>query len=193
MAATTSLALDTAVKLVLFDMAGTTVDDLVDGKPVVMVAMQAAFQRLRGKALSDASVTAIRGLEKKEALKVLLIEQLGAGAPQPSSEVVDELYSAFKQELDTCLPRINQELPGASETFRALQSAGIKVCVGSGFPQSTVDTIVEVRHTFIIPSESPIQNSSSRLTPWHRRLAGMTVWSTTRLVRRPSATVGRTQ
>eukprot|EP01044_Picomonas_judraskeda_P030330 COSAG03_NODE_10870_length_624_cov_1.264762_1_plen_73_part_01 len=71
-ACATSLALDTAVKLVLFDMAGTTVDDMVDGRPVVMVAMQAAFQQLRGEAVSDDSVTAIRGLEKKEALKVLL-------------------------------------------------------------------------------------------------------------------------
>lgn len=138
--ATALVGLD--IQLVLFDMAGTTVDDMVDGKPAVMVAMQAAFQQLRGETVSDASVTAIRGLEKKEALKVLLVEQLGAGAAEPSPEAVDELYIAFKQELNRVLPRINQELPGASAAFRALKSAGIKVCVGSGFPQSTVDTIV---------------------------------------------------
>lgn len=141
MAAT--LSPDANVQLVLFDMAGTTVDDMVDGKPAVMVAMQAAFQQVRGEAVSDASVTAIRGLEKKAALKVLLAEQLGVGAAEPSADTVDELYAAFKKELDKCLPRINRELPGASTTFRALQTAGIRVCVGSGFPQSTVDAIVE--------------------------------------------------
>ena len=58
-----------AVWLVVFDMAGTTVDDIVDGKPVVMVAMQAAFLRFTGTPIADDSVTAIRGLEKKAALK----------------------------------------------------------------------------------------------------------------------------
>ena len=137
-----SLAVPVPPRLVLFDMAGTTVDDLVDGKPAVMVAMQAAFARVRGKAPPDASVTAIRGLEKRDALKVLLAEQLGAGAGEPAAEAVDELYAAFKEELDRCLPRINAELPGSSETFRALQAAGIRVAVGSGFPQATVEAIV---------------------------------------------------
>jgi phosphoglycolate phosphatase-like HAD superfamily hydrolase len=138
-----ALQVDTPIQLVLFDMAGTTVDDIVDGKPVVMVAMQAAFRELRGEDVPDASVTAIRGLETKEALRVLLVEQLGAEAPEPSTKAIDELYAAFKLELDKCLPRINQELHDASVTFSALQRVGIKVCVGSGFPQKTVDTIVE--------------------------------------------------
>ena len=44
-----ALQVDTPIQLVLFDMAGTTVDDIVDGKPVVMVAMQEAFRELRGE------------------------------------------------------------------------------------------------------------------------------------------------
>lgn len=37
------LACEVPLRLVVFDMAGTTVDDMVDGKPVVAVAMQSAF------------------------------------------------------------------------------------------------------------------------------------------------------
>ena len=137
------LATETPVKLVVFDMAGTTVDDMVDGQPVVAVAMQGAFVRFSGSRVPESSITAIRGLEKKDALRRLLVEQNGEGGEPPTDATVDELYGLFEEELERCLPRIDKEIPGASDTFRALQASGVAVCVGSGFPQKTVDTIVD--------------------------------------------------
>lgn len=128
------------VELVLFDMAGTTVDDMIQGKPAVAVAMQEAFSEFTGVPPSDAAVNGIRGLEKKAALAQLLEEQQGRPA---DTDAVEQLYRLFKERLAGCLPRINQEISGASACFAGLRDAGIKVCVGSGFPQATVDTIVE--------------------------------------------------
>ena len=64
------------VELVLFDMAGTTVDDMIEGKPAVGVAMQAAFSHVIGIAPSDDAINRIRGLEKRTALRQLLEEHM---------------------------------------------------------------------------------------------------------------------
>ena len=168
MASAPRLATETPVKLVVFDMAGTTVDDMVDGQPVVAVAMQGAFVRFSGSRVPESSITSIRGLEKKDALRKLLVEQSGEGAEPPTDATVDELYGLFEEELERCLPRIDKEIPGASDTFRALQASGVGVCVGSGFPQKTVDTIV---HTlgWTGAEEKLVDHAFSSVTLGHGR------------------------
>eukprot|EP00656_Telonema_subtile_P045578 TRINITY_DN51833_c0_g1_i1.p1 TRINITY_DN51833_c0_g1~~TRINITY_DN51833_c0_g1_i1.p1 ORF type:complete len:239 (+),score=54.38 TRINITY_DN51833_c0_g1_i1:162-878(+) len=123
-----------SISVVLFDMAGTTVDDIVDGDPLVALAMRLAFERQRRAPPSSEAINAVRGLEKQEALRRLM--------GHPSESELDAVYQEFQTALDESLPLIDKELPGATQAFRRLKEAGISVYAGSGFPQHVVDTIV---------------------------------------------------
>ena len=147
-------ALPPSIKCAVFDMAGTTVDDVIDGEPLVSVAMRAAFAQivpeLPGGPLDATEIDAVRGLEKRDALKRLYVarQQSATGADevahcsQSDDVIVQELYSSFKKQLVANLPRLQAEIEGASQCFAALRQRGVKVFVGSGFPPDAVDTIV---------------------------------------------------
>ena len=66
------MALPERVDLVVFDMAGTTVDDLVNGEPLVIAAFRASLHEHDGTEISFDQANAVRGYEKKEALRRLL-------------------------------------------------------------------------------------------------------------------------
>lgn len=137
-----------AVQLVVFDMAGTTVDDSVNGLPLVAVAMQEAFRK-HGQEVSIDKVNEVRGMEKKNAIKNVLLalrkESQGEviEANFQEEDLVDAIFKDFKESLNTYLAFIDKEIPGTSETFRILRSKGVKISVGSGFPHSVVETIVK--------------------------------------------------
>ena len=126
-------------KLFVFDMAGTTVDDMIDGRPLVTTAMTAAFAEARGIRLQDTDVDAVRGLEKRQAVRSLLASQLGS---PPSDESVGVVHRCFEATLDRLLTSGVREMPGTSEVFRTLRVSGASVWVGSGFPEHVVDGIV---------------------------------------------------
>ncbi|XP_001630209.2 phosphonoacetaldehyde hydrolase [Nematostella vectensis] len=128
-----------AVQLVMFDLAGTTVDDTVSGLPLVAVVMKDAF-KTHGIDIEAETVNEFRGLEKREAIRQLFVKTQGR---DPSSEVVDRIFQTFKETLTTYLSSIKKEIPGTTATFKYLKSKGIKIAVGSGFPHSVVESIVK--------------------------------------------------
>lgn len=130
------MALPDGVDLVVFDMAGTTVDDLVDGEPLVIAAFKGALKAYDGSELSFEEANAVRGYEKREALSRLL------GSKVDEKEL-EKVYELFKQELDRLTGRMNSEVKGSSQVFQELRRRGIKVCVGSGFPEHVVQSIVK--------------------------------------------------
>lgn len=136
------MALPDGVELVVFDMAGTTVDDLVDGEPLVIAAFRAALKAHDGTEISFDQANAVRGYEKKDALRRLLASVRGESASTTDSEI-DTLFDIFKKELDKLTSRMNCEIKGTSEIFAELRRRGVKICVGSGFPEHVVKTIVE--------------------------------------------------
>jgi phosphonatase-like hydrolase len=137
-----------AVKLVVFDMAGTTVDDSINGLPLVAVGMQEAFRK-HGLEVSLDKVNEFRGMEKKDAIKnvlqVLRNQQSQcdySASKVQEDDLVNAIFKDFKESLNSHLQFIDKEIPGTSETFRILKSKGVKISVGSGFPHSVVEEIV---------------------------------------------------
>eukprot|EP00929_Paragymnodinium_shiwhaense_P104877 TRINITY_DN69679_c0_g1_i1.p2 TRINITY_DN69679_c0_g1~~TRINITY_DN69679_c0_g1_i1.p2 ORF type:complete len:261 (-),score=72.32 TRINITY_DN69679_c0_g1_i1:226-948(-) len=141
MAAVRPLPGDT--ELVVFDMAGTTVDDMVDGQPLVVAAFRAAFQVHDGSGITFEQANAVRGYEKKEALRRLLCATRSLDEDKVDADEVEQLFKHFKVELDKLTAGMNTEIKGTSEVFAELRKRNIKVCVGSGFPQHVVDGIVK--------------------------------------------------
>jgi len=117
------------IRLVVFDMAGTTVDDVIDGVPLVLRSYDEAFRR-HGVEVPMDVLNDMRGRDKKE-----VIEELG-GSKSP------EIYKDFLAILHENTGRV-REIAGASDVFRALRAEGVKVALGSGFPATVTQEIVE--------------------------------------------------
>ena len=135
------------IELVVFDMAGTTVDDSVGTLPLVTVAMREAFKN-HGINITPEQVNQFRGMEKKEAIKNLLFETRGSesdssGIDESENTTLESIFKDFKLTLRSHLTHIDKEIPGTTETFQLLRSRGIKLAVGSGFPHDVVIALVE--------------------------------------------------
>ena len=127
------------IQLAMFDMAGTTVNDKVDGYPLMVISMMRAFAK-HGIELSPDVINKHRGKQKSEAIQTLLQEVVEL-SPTDAERVGDDVYRDFLHELESNLSRIS-EIDGATELFRHLKSKDIYVGVGSGFPMQVVQAII---------------------------------------------------
>ncbi len=126
------------IQFVLFDMAGTTVDDRAAGPSLVLTAISDAFAEA-GLRLEMEQIKPHRGKEKREMIRSLL-----RASHQSDAEIAElspRIYARFVEQLHAAIGRM-KEMEGANETFRFLKARGIRVGVGSGFPQEVVDAIV---------------------------------------------------
>ena len=127
------------IQLAMFDMAGTTVNDKVDGHPLMVISMIRAFAK-HGIELSPDVINKHRGKQKSEAIQTLLREVTEL-SPVDTERVGDGVYRDFLYELENNLSSIS-EIDGATELFRDLKSKDIYVGVGSGFPMQVVQAII---------------------------------------------------
>eukprot|EP00928_Gymnodinium_smaydae_P055174 TRINITY_DN3876_c0_g1_i1.p2 TRINITY_DN3876_c0_g1~~TRINITY_DN3876_c0_g1_i1.p2 ORF type:complete len:240 (-),score=54.03 TRINITY_DN3876_c0_g1_i1:366-1085(-) len=130
------------VELVVFDMAGTTVDDVIDGVPLVIAALRAGFKAYNGTEVDIEKANAVRGFEKKEAVRQLMCSSMGLEREALDEAEVGKLFGFFSEELEKLTGQVSTEIAGSSATFATLKERGIKVCVGSGFAEHIVTQIV---------------------------------------------------
>jgi phosphonatase-like hydrolase len=109
------------LKLGVFDMAGTTVDDVVDGVPLVLKSYDDAFRRL-GVTVPMEVLNEQRGRDKWA-----VIQELGGVS-------AGEIFAYFNGVLLDNVDRVS-EIRGASEVFRFLRDHGIGVTLNTGFPR----------------------------------------------------------
>ena len=123
------MALGKRLKLVVFDMAGTTVDDRIDGVPLVLRSYDDAF-RSRGVEVPMAVLNEQRGRDKWTVIKEL------------GGEDAEEIYSHFNATLLANADRV-REVGGASEAFRFLRGHGVRVALNTGFPREVAEGIID--------------------------------------------------
>jgi phosphonatase-like hydrolase len=124
------------IELVVFDMAGTTVED----GDAVNAAFRAALGGV-GNEADPAAVSAVMGLPKPEAIRLLLT---GLGQPFTASEV-DAIHADFVHRMRDHYafdPSV-REVPGAADAFAAVRSAGIKVALNTGFSRMIASVVLE--------------------------------------------------
>lgn len=123
-------------KLVVFDMAGTTVHD----RGNVADAFIAAFADA-GIAVERAEVKKVMGWRKKDAIRILLEKYKPA---EINDETINRIHDAFIHKMiefyrnDTEI----RPLPFAEELFGQLRQEGIKVALNTGFTRAITDTIL---------------------------------------------------
>lgn len=127
------------VRLIVFDMAGTTVEDNDYVAKAVMKAMH-----IHGfPDVTVADVNVVMGYAKPVAIRHLL-EQF-AGADHASDAVlVNRIHGEFKNEMIRFYDQGAdiREKEGASDAFLALRARGVKVGLDTGFSRDIADVII---------------------------------------------------
>ena len=117
------------IKLAVFDMAGTTVDDRVDGLPLVLKSYDESL-RNHGVEVPMEVLNAQRGRDKWTVIKEL------------GGDKAKEIYEDFIAVLSANTGRV-KEVMGVSDTFRYLKDHNVKVVASTGFPAEIAEPIVE--------------------------------------------------
>jgi len=124
------------IRLVVFDMAGTTVADTGD----VIVFFQKAFAK-NGITVSSADLQPVRGLKKLSAVRFVL-ENLNI---KSDTVFIEKIHRDFISEI-TGYYRSSPGVaaaPGAEEIFLWLKNKGIRVTLNTGFPRQVADLIID--------------------------------------------------
>ena len=117
------------LELVIFDMAGTTIDDRVDGVSLILKAYDDAFRNY-GIVVPMETLNKHRGRDKRT-----VINEFGG-------EKARQIYEYFINMLFANAKKV-KEVEGASETFDFLHERGIRVATNTGFPQDVSKAIIE--------------------------------------------------
>jgi phosphonatase-like hydrolase len=130
--------MNSSIKLVVFDIAGTTVKD--NGE--IALAFQSALKE-KGYEVPVEKINPLMGYKKPEAIKMMLNEY------EPDSTKITEAYinsihSRFLQIMIDYYTHTAdlQSLPHAEEVFKKLQENGIKVGLDTGFSSDITNVIV---------------------------------------------------
>ena len=120
-------------KLVIFDLAGTTVKDTNTVGQCLQEALEEA-----GLTVSVADVNAVMGIRKPVAIQQIL-DQYGRTGN------VGDIDADFRQRMIETYRQspVVAEIPGTSKTFQVLKDMGMKIAVDTGFDRETTDILLE--------------------------------------------------
>lgn len=125
------------IKLVVFDMAGTTVQDHDE---VLLCFRQACADQ--GLIVPDARLNALMGVSKLEVFHILWREQ--GIAPENVNRLADESFLHFKEILERYY-KTHPVMPveGVLDTFQWLREHQIKIALNTGFYRTITDIILD--------------------------------------------------
>ena len=125
------------IKLIVFDMAGTTVHD----EDFVHQALGDALEAAGFKTTRD-DINAVMGYPKPFAIEAVL--KNNEVPKEDLASKVDLIHTDFVERMNRFYethPGV-REIEGASTAFQALKDAGVLVALDTGFGRSTADTII---------------------------------------------------
>jgi len=126
------------IKLVVFDLTGTTVKDDHD----VSKAFQAALKKSNYEVPLE-FIMPLMGYESKLAIKqILRLHEHNDAKITP--ELVNKIHAEFLKQMihHYQFDKGIEPLPHVEETFAKLKSQGVQVGIDTGFPRDVADTIV---------------------------------------------------
>jgi phosphonatase-like hydrolase len=122
--------------MVVFDMAGTTVDENnIVYKTLQQVINAAGFDFSLEQVLTEGA-----GKEKLTAIKDIL----ALAGSRPDEDVANKIYTSFTTELAIAYDSFElKPQPGAEELFKVLKEKDILVVLNTGYNQATADSILQ--------------------------------------------------
>jgi phosphonatase-like hydrolase len=125
------------LQLIIFDMAGTTIDeDNLVYKTVLKAILRAGYQTDLDTVLFQAA-----GKEKLQAIKDVL-EAIGGGVKGAEDAVV--IHQDFVELLKTAYAENTvKPMPGAEMVFKQLKEKGIKVVLNTGYSRAVAEGLLQ--------------------------------------------------
>jgi phosphonatase-like hydrolase len=124
-------------KLIVFDMAGTVIEDAGE----VPAAFTAVLRNHEIEITSD-SLRDVRGASKREVIQRFVEGQLG-GSKADVLARSEEIYKSFRSTLAGMYEKDGvQEIAGTTETFTWLQQRGVRVALNTGFDRTITDILL---------------------------------------------------
>ncbi len=124
------------IRLVVFDMAGTTVDEDNVVYKTVRAAINAAGYQFSQEQVQEFGA----GKEKSQAIR----DVLALDGSTHSDQEVAAIFDDFKLRLASAYEVLDvKQQPGASETFAKLREHGIKVVLNTGYDRATAESLVK--------------------------------------------------
>ena len=128
------------LRLAMFDMAATTVDDTIDGRPLVLQSFADSFATVHLSVPWEV-LNAQRGKDKQQVFQTLLA-RYGDLCGTALAQATQALLQDFTARLLRNVERLH-EMPGASAAFAMLKARGVFVALGSGFPLDVTQAIAD--------------------------------------------------
>ncbi|RFZ84227.1 HAD family hydrolase [Mucilaginibacter terrenus] len=127
-----------SIKLVVFDMAGTTVAD-ENGVTAIFKTAMAKY----GYNVAIEQINPIMGYEKKVAIEKMLLEN-EADKSKITGELIGNIHRDFVQSMVQYYKDATdlKPLPNAEETMLALRSEGKKIGINTGFSREIAENII---------------------------------------------------
>ena len=127
---------NTPIQLVVFDMAGTTVDE----DNVVYKTVRAAINAAGYEFTQDQVQAAGAGKEKSQAIR----DVLALDGKEHSEDEVASIFADFKTRLAEAYHRLDVKgQPGSTAAFARLRSHNIKVVLNTGYDRKTAENLIE--------------------------------------------------
>lgn len=124
------------IKVVVFDMAGTTIDE----DNVVYKTLQSAINQAGYNFDLNTILREGAGKEKFQAIKDILTQ----AGHQDAEAAALPIFEVFKKQLEQAYLNLEvKEQPGAAGLFAALQSKGIKVVLNTGYDRTTATHLIQ--------------------------------------------------
>ena len=130
-----------SVKLIVFDIAGTTVQDT----GAIAIAFQNAMSAYDYN-IPIEEINPLMGYKKPQAIQMMLEKHTSqANIAKVTDSFVDEIHSRFLKEMIEYYKNTNElePLPHAEELFQELHKRNIKVALDTGFSHDITAVIVD--------------------------------------------------
>jgi phosphonatase-like hydrolase len=126
------------IKLVIFDLAGTVIEDTGQ----VPKAFTAAL-RNHGIELTTDSIREMRGASKREIIRSYVEGQQGYSRLDVPART-EEIYNSFRSTLAAIYEKDRvREIPGATDVFTRFRERGVRVALNTGFDRTITDLLLK--------------------------------------------------
>src|SRR5947209_15333823 len=120
--------IDSEIQLVVFDIAGTVIEDAGQ----VPEAFTTALRNYEIEVTSD-SIREMRGASKREVIKRFVKRQLGIKSAEINART-EEIHNSFRSTLAGMYEKDGvREIAGATDTLTFLRNRGVRVALNTGF------------------------------------------------------------
>src|SRR5467141_3565244 len=124
-------------KLVVFDIAGTVIEDAGQVPAAFTTAL-----RNHGIEVTSDSLREMRGASKREVIQRFVERQPGNSKADVLART-EEIYNSFRSTLAEMFEKDGvREIAGATETFAWLQQRGVRVALNTGFDRTITDLLL---------------------------------------------------